>query len=243
VKISEIFSSTQGEGLYAGCRQVFLRLAGCNLQCAYCDTPPPAAPERCRVERTPGQRDFALYENPLSEETTFRIVRSFDLSLHHSVSLTGGEPLLHPDLIRRLVPLLQGTRRGIYLETNGTLPEQLAQVIDLVDIIAMDIKLPSVTGLSSRWEEHRRFLGVACEKEVFVKIVVGSETTDGEMEKAARLIQTAGAGIPLVIQPVTKAGGRIGVSPERLLIFQRIALEKLVDVRVIPQTHKATGQL
>lgn len=229
--------------MYAGCRQVFIRLAGCNLRCAYCDTPLPAAPERCRVEQTPGLRDFAYYKNPMPVETASLVAHSFDLSLHHSVSLTGGEPLLHPETIYKLAPLLRRTRRGVYLESNGTLPEQLAKVIEWVDIIAMDIKLPSATGLSPLWEEHRRFLGVAVAKEVFVKIVAGNETTAGEIEKAAQLVQTAGAGIPLVIQPLTKAGGQIGVSPERLLVFQRIALEKLVDVRVIPQTHKTTGQL
>ncbi|MCL6638355.1 MAG: 7-carboxy-7-deazaguanine synthase QueE [Firmicutes bacterium] len=241
--LAEIFSSIQGEGIYAGVKQVFLRLTGCNLACGYCDTPLPQVVPRCRVERSPGRRDYEYYDNPLDEDTVSRIVHSYGLPLHHSVSFTGGEPLLHPETIRALVPLLRGARRGIYLETNGTRPDELAAVIGLVDIVAMDIKLPSVTGMPPRWEEHSRFLAVASRKEVFVKIVVGEETTEQEIITAARLVETAGADIPLVIQPVTRAGGKLGITPGRLLDFQRIALQKLVDVRVIPQTHKTTGQL
>lgn len=241
--VSEIFSSVQGEGVYAGCRQVFIRLAGCNLRCAYCDTPLPPDPGQCRVELSPGRRDFAQLNNPLTEEQAAETAHSFDLSLHHSVSLTGGEPLLHPHFLEKLAPLLQGTRRGIYLETNGTLTEGLARIIGLVDIIAMDIKLPSVTGLSPMWKEHGRFLEVARWKETFVKIVVGGNTTKEEIEKAVLLVRSAAKDIPLVLQPVTPAGDVEGILPERLHDFQKLAMQELADVRVIPQTHKIIGQL
>ena len=63
--IVELFSSLQGEGLLVGERQVFVRFAGCNLECAYCDTPAArSAPPTCRVEATPGAQDWQ--ELPLS---------------------------------------------------------------------------------------------------------------------------------------------------------------------------------
>jgi len=241
--VTEIFSSVQGEGLLVGCRQVFVRLHGCNLQCSFCDTPSVQEPGFCRIEQHPGQRDFKIVPNPLTVKEVAAAVYAYDLSVHHSVSLTGGEPLLQTSFIRELAPLLKGTRRGIYLETNGTLPEELARVIDLVDIVGMDIKLPSVSGLPPFWEEHRYFLKIAAQKQVYVKVVVGEGTVEAEIEKAAALINEVGAGIAMIIQPVSHAGEVMGISPGRVLELQRLALRKLTDVRVIPQTHKIMGQL
>lgn len=167
----------------------------------------------------------------------------FNLPLHHSVSLTGGEPLLRTAFIKELVPLLKGARHGIYLETNGTLPKELAKVIDLIDIVGMDFKLPSVSGLPPFWEEHKEFLKIASQKAVFVKVVAGADTTTAEIEAAASLIKEISAGAAMVIQPVSPAGGVRGAAPERLLELQGQALNILTDVRVIPQTHKIMGQL
>jgi len=241
--VSEIFSSVQGEGLLAGRRQVFIRLPGCNLKCSFCDTVSSGNPAYCRLEAIPGRGDFKLLPNPLRAEDVAAVAAAFGLPLHHSVSLTGGEPLLRTSFIRELVPLLRGTRRGIYLETNGTLPERLSEVIDLVDIVAMDFKLPSTTGLPPFWNEHEHFLKIAAAREIFVKIVVGEETTFREIEKAAGLISSIAADIPLVLQPVSPAGRIRGITPAHALELQGRALEKLVDVRVIPQTHKMMGQL
>lgn len=241
--VTEIFSSVQGEGPFVGCRQVFIRLHGCNLHCAFCDTVLCRDPAFCRVEVTPGRRDFKHLPNPLKAGDIAAAVEAFGLSLHHSVSLTGGEPLLRTSLIRELAPLLKGTRRGIYLETNGTLPDELSEVIDLVDMVAMDFKLPSVTGLPPFWDEHRRFLKIAVLKETCVKIVVGEDTTLTEIEKAAELIQSAAAGVPLILQPVSRTGDTRGISPAHALGLQRQALTMLADVRIIPQTHKMMGQL
>lgn len=247
-QVAEIFSSVQGEGVLAGCRQVFIRLQGCNLKCAYCDTPANESPAGesgfCRVEQRPGHRDFKLLANPLPAETVAAAAHAYDLSWHHSISLTGGEPLLRPAFIRRLVPLLGGTRRGIYLETNGTLPGPLAEVIDFIDMIGMDIKLPGISGLPALWHEHRRFLSVAVKKRVFVKVVAGEDTTAEEIELAAGLISEFGRDITMVIQPVSPANSGIKpISPGRLLDFQRLALKKLEHVLVIPQTQKFIGLL
>ena len=92
--VSEIFSSFQGEGLFAGRRHVFLRLAGCNLRCSYCDTPD-------SLERTPtctihdcdgGERSLA---NPLRPDRLSSLLAPF-LSAPgvHALAVTGGEPLL-----------------------------------------------------------------------------------------------------------------------------------------------------
>ena len=244
--VTEIFSSVQGEGLLNGCRQVFIRLGGCNLRCAFCDTPVVEA-DFCLVERSPGSQNFKRIQNPLEASAVAEIAAGFNLAIHHSISITGGEPLLHVPFIKELAPLLTGlTRQGLYLETNGSLPDQLEQVVHLFDYIGMDIKLPSTAGISPLWEEHRRFLEIAASRRVFVKVVVGEDTADLEIEQAAALIreQDRVREITMIIQPVTPAGVVTGtISPQKALHLQSLALKRLSNVLLIPQTHKLMGQL
>ena len=85
------------------------------------------------------------------------------------MSLTGGEPLLQKDFLKGLLSLFKESRMISYLETNGILYKELQSIIDDIDIIAMDFKLPSSTKCRSFWDEHKRFLEVALRKEVFIK--------------------------------------------------------------------------
>lgn len=237
VPLREIFSSIQGEGPYVGCRHLFIRFAGCNLSCRYCDTPrdePPA----CRVEVRPGTGSFVTIPNPLTPEEVAVLISGIDLGRYHAVSLTGGEPLLYPEFLRELIPLLAGTRCGIYLETNGTLFSALETLLDLVDVIAMDVKLPSATGMQPLWREHGRFLEVARKKEVFIKAVVVKGTPLDEVAAAAGMAEAASA--PLILQPVTTGSDR-SPAPAELLWLQSKALEVARDVRVIPQVHRFCG--
>ena len=242
--VLEIFSSAQGEGLLTGCRQLFIRLAGCNLHCAFCDTLVKSS-DYCLIEKRPGARDYLKIPNPLKAYEVADIAAGFDLAGHHSFSVTGGEPLLHVQFIKDLAPLLTGlTRQGLYLETNGTLPEQLEQVVHLFDCVGMDIKLPSVSLMPPLWEVHRRFLAIAARRQVFVKVVVGEETTDSEIEQTADLIRECNKEITLIIQPVTPAGVvERTISPPKALHLQSLALSRLSNVLLIPQTHKIMGQL
>ena len=86
---------------------------------------------------------------------------------HQAVSFTGGEPLLHGPFIRALAEQLDAP---IFLETNGTLYQQLEEILDIVDIISMDIKLPSIIR-TPQWEAHKAFLRLAREKDLYVKLV------------------------------------------------------------------------
>ncbi len=245
--ISEIFSSVQGEGPYVGFRQIFVRFLDCNLDCNYCDTEnDPANVPKCRIEKTPGRGDFEMAANPLSLGAINKAIDALEGRpwLHQAVSLTGGEPLLHADFLADFLPTLKG-RFNVYLETNGTLPVALLRVLELVDIIAMDMKLPCTAKTEPLWEEHHRFLELAATKEAFVKTIVSAETKDEDFMTAVDLASSVDNRLTLILQPMTevKRGDNPPPSPERLMALQALASAKLRNVRIIPQSHRMTGML
>jgi len=247
-QLAELFTSIQGEGLYVGERQIFIRFAGCNLACQYCDSPQAlAVGPAYKYEPVPGTHKFELRNNPVTVEqlVALAVLLNKPAGAAQALSLTGGEPLLQVDFLKAFLPEVKKTLGlPIYLETNGVLPGHLNEVIEQVDIIALDFKLPSATGQSPYWKEHQQALEVAYLKEVFVKIVVTKETKVKELDEAATLIAGVDAEIPLVIQPVSPHGAiKHRPGGEELLAFQATAKRKLKHVRVIPQLHKLFGLL
>lgn len=234
--IIEIFSSIQGEGKYVGCRQIFVRLEGCNLDCTYCDTENEIGGHvHCMVEERVGTHELVPYENPLSVEQVAEIVAGLTGDVpHHSLSITGGEPLLHVPFIKELAAHID---LPIFLETNGTLDRALADCIDCISHISMDLKLPDVLS-APVWDAHARFLEIACTKDVYVKVVVAAETRAENVAHAAHLVADIAPATLLILQPVTPYGGCTAPTPARLLELQRIALRHISDVRIIPQTHR-----
>lgn len=244
-ELAEVFSSVQGEGMLIGLRQVFIRFRGCNLTCDYCDTPSACNAEPCLLEQTPGRRDFVPVDNPVMLEQVAALVGKWQQGwpgIHHSISITGGEPLLSHDVLLDWLPTLRA-HLPIYLETNGMMHAALDLVIDHIDSVGMDIKIPSTSGCTDLWDDHRRFLETAARKEVFVKIVVGEETEDWEIMRACEIVTAVDRKIPFILQPVTRAGNTIGVKPVKALELQETASRYLAEVRVIPQTHRFMGQL
>jgi 7-carboxy-7-deazaguanine synthase len=114
LRLSEIFYSLQGEGFHAGTPAVFIRAAGCNLACAFCDT------------------DFSLKEKLSPEDVVARIA---DYPARFVV-LTGGEPTIQPEAIRALVTLLHESGYYVTMETNGTSTDTLG-----VDWVTVSPKL------------------------------------------------------------------------------------------------------
>jgi len=245
-QICEIFNSIQGEGLYVGERQTFVRFAGCNLNCQYCDTPQALViPKEFKVEISPGKKNFEKFPNPATVAQLVKLIAAFERTKTstHSISLTGGEPLLQIDFLKSFIPALKEVvKLPVYLETNGVLPDHLSEIIEQVDIIAFDLKLPSATGLSPYWKEHKKALEIAVLQECFVKIVFTRESKAQEMDEAVSLIAGVDENIPLVLQPVTPFGPiKHRPNPDQIIAFQTLAKRKLKKVRVIPQVHKMLG--
>ena len=134
---------------------------------------------------------------------------------------------------------LRGFKRAetrTYLETNGVLYEELKEVIEGIDIIAMDLKLPSSTKCQPLWNEHKEFLKVAREKEVFVKTVITSDTNRADVLQSVDLVAEADDEILFILQPnfFDRKNGVV----EKCIDYQKECSNRLKNVRVIPQMHK-----
>ena len=216
-KITEIFKSIQGEGIYQGVKQVFVRFFGCNLSCSFCDT------------------KQSFYEEKTLGEVIEGILTHKD---YHSISLTGGEPLLQIDFLKELAKFLKKESRIIYLETNGILCGHLEEILDYTDIIAMDFKLPSSTKMRSFWKEHKEFLKVALRKEVFAKAVIGKATLTEDIRKAIEVIKTVKKDLFFILQPQNPFEDLLEA---KLINFEKICREQNINARVIAQLHKELG--
>jgi len=240
--LSEIFSSIQGEGPHVGERHLFVRFCGCHRACIFCDT----NTERTAtvlVETNSGSGEFEQVPNPLTVDQVLELVRKVDSRKNNRrISLTGGAPLLQAHFLRDLLPRLCADDYSIYLETAGDLPQQLKSIIEWIDVVAMDVKLSSVTMEPNTFPAHWQFLKTCrdFDVEVFVKMVLSSETHEGELIEAAKGIKKAGGEDTLVvIQPMTKAAKTDAVpTGQQLLRWQDKVSGVLKNVRVIPQTHK-----
>lgn len=242
--LQEVFSSIQGEGIHVGKRQVFVRFAHCHLKCAYCDTPMTSATGQCHVETPPGSGKIEFYPNPMQPDTLVDIITGLvQTARHHSISFTGGEPLLYHTFLKDVLPRVQ-LLAPVYLETSGTQPAFLADILPWVDIIAMDIKLPSATHEPPQYENHARFyeLTQAPGKTCFIKLIFNDETTAEELEAVKTIVTNRET--PIILQPETSLYDRlVHVSPRRVLEIEQTLSAHFEDVRVIPQTHKMLNVL
>ncbi len=216
-KINEIFKSYQGEGLWQGKEQVFIRFFGCNLNCKFCDTK---------------QSFYQLM--PIAQ--VLERVNSF--GRFHSVSLTGGEPLLQIHFLEALLPRLKKQGWALYLETNGVLYKNLAKIINYIDLISMDFKLPSSTGQFSYWRRHRNFIKVAQNTHLFAKVVIGRETLWEDLDKTIEIIKKIKPDLFLVLQPENPYESLL---KEKLTVFKKRCTDGLISVKIIPQLHKKMG--
>lgn len=120
--VNEIFNSIDGEGTRAGSLSTFIRLAGCNIRCSYCDT-------SYSLKATDGK--IMMIDEIISEVSKYNCKH---------ITLTGGEPLIHNNCIL-LVKKLIDSGYTVNIETNGTL--DISEYLIDNCIITMDYKTPS----------------------------------------------------------------------------------------------------
>ena len=134
MRIAEIFRSLQGEGRLTGVESIFVRTAGCNLRCGYCDTPyaswTPEGEELSVTEILDRVEQLRQSPRPAFIDTVSPLPKGEGTGVRHLV-LTGGEPMLFAELVPLAAELRQ---RGwhVTIETAGTL--YLPVACDLMSI-------------------------------------------------------------------------------------------------------------
>ncbi|WP_440953749.1 7-carboxy-7-deazaguanine synthase QueE [Methanococcoides sp. FTZ1] len=236
VPVSEIFCSVQGEGPHVGVRQAFVRFVGCNLNCSYCDTNV-EKPVLCKFEKVPGTNVFKDIPNPLGVKDVCEMLDSYENV--HSISLTGGEPLLEADFIAEM-----DVSRPLYLESNMTLPDMAKKIRDKVSYVSGDVKLidefegEDFDSHLERTFECFRTLRNTKERECFCKLVITKDTSADDVLSVADEI--SGYVSCMVLQPVTQK--HLAPEIEFMLELQNRLLDS-IDTLIIPQTHKMWGCL
>jgi len=223
--IIEIFSSFQGEGLLIGERQIFVRFAGCNLNCNYCDTNDSKS-EKSGKLMTP-------------QEVTDEINKLLTPDCK-TISFTGGEPSLYPDFISEVS---KNSDLKIMLETNGTLPDNI-DLIDKLDMVSLDIKLPEHFDGDfdeSIFVNEIKSLNLLMAKSinVYCKVVILPSTKIKSfkevVEKLSQNISNK-SNLKIIIQPSSPLTDWSDIN-FRLFSFSEI-VGQYFEVSTIPQIHK-----
>ena len=223
--VIEIFSSFQGEGLLIGERQIFVRFAGCNLNCNYCDTNDSKS-EKSGKLMTPSE---------VLEEINKLLTPDCK-----SISFTGGEPSLYPEFISEVS---RHTDLNIMLETNGTLPDNISS-IEKLDMVSLDIKLPE--HFDGEFDEsiflnEIKSLNLLMSKSinVYCKVVILPSTKIKSfkevVEKLSQNISNK-SNLKIIIQPSSPLGEWKDIN-FKLFEFSEI-VGQYFEVSTIPQIHK-----
>ena len=207
--VVEQFVSINGEGRRAGQLALFIRFAGCNLQCEYCDT------------KWANEPDVAY-----KTYTTDQLVEAILNSGVRNVTLTGGEPLLQKGMKALLERLRQHRNVRIEIETNGSVPIRYYKERDNRLTMTMDYKLPSSNMEESMCLENMEYL----KPWDVVKFVIGSRE---DLNRAKEIIER----FRLCEKAIVYFSPVFGkIEPEEIVEFMKE--NKLNKVRFQIQIHK-----
>lgn len=233
VKLSEIFTSIEGEGILFGTKTMFVRLAGCPLKCHWCDTP---------------------YALPMDSGSDYSIDEVKDLiskSLHpntYKVNFTGGEPLVQHEAVIELAKFVRQKGIRTYLESACYDSARFAKVLPHIDLVKVEFKLKDSKvvdekhyGSLLRSELDCLKLAIDSGKTTYIKVVVTNSSSLKEFKelvqevfRAARPAEIAG----FIIQPSYKIDEP---TLDVLFGFYDAVYPVYDQVRVVPQLHKAIG--
>ncbi len=222
LKISEIFCSLQGEGSRVGEPSVFLRLAGCNLQCVHCDT----------------KYSWQEYQE-LDLEEVFQKILSYKIK---NLVITGGEPTLQAEPLIELLNKLLQLNYSITIETNGSIHTHSA--IDLLNkatIVSFSPKLKGFLGREYNWETFIRLL-----KEIrtnfYIKLVA-TESTKEELAKCIKRLSKVKKNLEIFLQPDSSgcSNREDYIERARKLWKETVKLQQReteIKLRMVPQLHR-----
>lgn len=233
VRLYEIFTSIEGEGILYGTKTLFIRLAGCPFNCFYCDTKD-ALPMNSGKEYSIAQAKQIIKKN-LKQNT-------------YKVNFTGGDPLAQSAALVELAKYVKEKKIPTYLESSCYDWKRFAEVLPHIDLIKIEFKtvesgFVDIKHYSKLLENELECLKLAKKsgKTTFIKIVISSKTQLSEFKKLLKQIfkiitpnEIAG----FIIQP---SYGILEPSLNQLLGFYDSVYYYYNQVRIIPQLHKFIG--
>jgi organic radical activating enzyme len=234
VRLSEIFTSIEGEGVLFGTKTMFVRLAGCPLKCHWCDT-------TYAIPMDSGSE--------LSIEEVEEKISSELLPNTYKVNFTGGEPLAQHEAVIELAKFVKSKKINTYLESACYDSARFAKVLPHIDIMKIEFKLRDAKAVDEKNyptllknELECLEMAVRAGKKPYVKVVV---TNSSDVEEFASLVKKVFAIATseddlagFIIQPSTRNDEPV---LDRLFAFYDAVYPYYRQVRVVPQLHKIIG--
>jgi len=233
VRLFEIFTSIEGEGILYGTKTLFVRLAGCPFTCFYCDTKE-SLPLDSGIEYTIEDANHLIDSN-LKNQT-------------YKVNFTGGDPLIQHEAVALLAKHIQDKKILTYLESSCFDIDRFNHVLPFIDIVKIEFKTKDSDFVELK--HYEKFIGhtmkclessVEAKKITYIKIVVSSKTQLNEFEKLVKGIFTIVSKDDIdgfIIQPTY---GISEPSLDLLLNLYDLVYPYYIDVKVVPQLHKLIG--
>ena len=233
VRLFEIFTSVEGEGILYGTKTLFVRLAGCPFTCFYCDT---------------------LDALPLDSGKEYTIEEACDLidkELHdktYKVNFTGGDPLIQHDAVAEMAKHVQSLKIPTYLESACFDSNKFNHILPFIDFVKIEFKTEDSDFVDSKHYPNLienvldclRY-SVSSKKTTYIKIVVSSKTKVESFKKLLIAIFKAVSKEDLagfIIQPTY---GISEPSLENLLNLYDLVYPYYNEVRIVPQLQKLMG--
>ncbi len=233
VRLFEIFTSVEGEGILYGTKTLFVRLSGCPFTCFYCDT----------KESLPLDSG-----NEYSIEEACKLIDSNLKNQTYKVNFTGGDPLIQHDAVAELAKYIQTKKIPTYLESSCFDSDRFSHVLPFFDIIKIEFKTKDSDFVDSK--HYERLIenamkclksSVASKKITYIKIVVSSKTRLGDFKDLVdKIFQNISKHDidGFIIQPTY---GIAEPSLDLLLNLYDVVYPYYIDVKVVPQLHKFIG--
>jgi organic radical activating enzyme len=233
IRLFEIFTSVEGEGILYGTKTLFVRLAGCPFTCFYCDT---------------------LESLPLDSGTEYDIqeaCRLIDSNLKkqtYKVNFTGGDPLVQFEAVAKLAKYVQTKKIPTYLESSCFDSKKFNHVLPFIDIVKVEFKTKDSKFVDSKHYEKLIENAMEClkssvskRKTTYIKVVVSSKTESNEFKNLVKSIFNSVSKDEIdgfIIQPTY---GIAEPSLDLLLNLYDVVYPYYTEVKVVPQLHKFIG--